>query len=175
MIGSLLSGVLSLGGSIYGGIKASQAMKGVKRNLERRQNENENWYNRRYNEDATQRADAQRLLQITADNIRNRNKAAAAAAAVTGGTDESVAAQRAANNVALADATSRIAAAGESRKDAIEEAYKQNQQTLDNQLNQMEINKANNITQAIGGVASAAGTMGEAIDNEKEKTLSSLL
>ena len=164
-IGSLISGALTLGSSIYGGIAASRAMKNVKNNIKDQQRENEDWFNRRYNEDATQRADAQRILTTLQENIRNRNKAAAGTAAVTGGTEESVAAAKAANNEALADAASRIAAQAEIRKDNIESQYRAKDAQLENQQNQMEANKANAIASAMGGVASAAGNMGEGIDD----------
>lgn len=125
MIGSIIGGALGLASSLYGGWKASQAMKGVKKNLEQRQRDNQNWYDRRYNEDTTQRADAQRVLNETARRIRERNRAAKGAQAVAGGTEESVAAAKAANAEAMAEAASRIAAAGENRKDEIEQQYQQ--------------------------------------------------
>ena len=156
MIGSLIGGALQIGSSIFGGISASKAMKKVKANLEDRQKENEAWYNRRYNEDATQRADAQRILAKTEESIRNRNRQAAATQAVTGGTEESVAAAKAANNEALAEATSQIAVAGDRRKDAIEQQYMQRDAALDDALNNMELKKADAISSAVKGVGSAA-------------------
>ena len=77
IIGSSIGGALGIGASIFGGISASKAMKNVKKNLESQMKENQDWYDRRYNEDATQRADAQRILTITNENIRKRNQAAA--------------------------------------------------------------------------------------------------
>lgn len=41
---------------------------------------NQDWYDRRYNEDATQRADAQAMLTRTAEAIRQRNLASAGSA-----------------------------------------------------------------------------------------------
>jgi glycosidase len=155
-IGAAIGGAAS----IFGGMASAKAMKNVKANLQQQQNENEAWYNRRYNEDATQRADAQRILTITADNIRERNKQAAAAAAVGGGTDESLAAARQANNEALADAASKIDVSGEARKDNIENTYLANKSSLNSQLNDLERQKAQNISQAVSGVASAAGDLG---------------
>ena len=76
-----------------------------------------------------------------------------------GGTDESVAAAKAANNQALADATSQIAADAEARKDNIEATYLQNDNALTEQLNAIEQGKAQAIGQAVQGVASAAGNM----------------
>ncbi len=155
MIGSLVGAGLSAVGSIFGGIQASKAMKRVKRNLESQQQANEAWYNRRYNEDATQRADAQRILQLTEESIRNRNRQAAGVQAVTGGTEESVAAAKAANNQALADAASRIAVNGEARKDQIEATYQQRDAQIQGALNDMEVNKTKAIGEATQGVLQA--------------------
>lgn len=117
------------------------------------------WYDRRYNEDATQRADAQRILTQTEESIKQRNKAAAGSAAVMGGTDESVAAAKEANNKALADATSQIAADAEARKDNIEATYMQNDNALVEQLNAIEQGKANAISGAVQGVTNAVSQM----------------
>lgn len=159
MIGSLIGGALKLGGSIFGGISASKAMKKVQKNLENQQRENQDWYDRRYNEDATQRADAQRILAITEQNIRNRNRQAAGTAAVMGGTDESVAATKAANASAMADAASQIAIAGDQRKDSIEQQYMATKASLNDKLNEMEKQKANAISQAVQGASNAAGSI----------------
>jgi len=74
-----------------------------------------------------------------------------------GGTEESVAAAKAANNGALADTMSQIAVNAEQRKDAIEGQYLERKAGINNQLNDMEMKKAQNISQAVQGVASAAG------------------
>lgn len=159
IIGSAIGGALGIGASIFGGISASKAMKKVKKNLEGQMKENQDWYDRRYNEDATQRADAQRILTITNDNIRQRNQAAAGAQAVMGGTEESVAAAKAANNQALADATSQIAVNGERRKDQIESQYLSTKSELNDKLNNLEQAKAGAISQAVQGVAQAGSDM----------------
>lgn len=164
MIGSIVGAGLSAVGSIFGGIQASKAMKKAKKNIEARRAENEAWYNRRYDEDATQRADAQRILNLTQENIRNRNQAAAGAQAVVGGTEESLAATKAANNEAMADAASRIAAAGERRKEQVEQAYRQRQEQLNNELNNLEYNRAGNIAAATKGVLQAGGSLMDAFD-----------
>jgi len=156
LIGSIAGAGLKIGSSIFGGIKASKAMKKVKKNLNKQMEENRNWYDRRYNEDSTERADAQAILTKTQDAIRERNRQAAGAQAVMGGTDESLAQAREANNDALAQAATNIAVAGDARKDNIEQQYMENKSSLQSQLNNMEINKANTIMQAAGGVADAA-------------------
>ena len=139
LIGSIVGGALSAGGAIFGGISASKAMKKAKKNVEAQRKKNQDWYDQRYNEDATQRADAQRILTQTEESIKQRNRAAAGSAAVMGGTDESVAAAKAANNEALADATSQIAANAEARKDNIEATYLKNDDAYMNQINEFEI------------------------------------
>lgn len=121
--------------------------------------DNQNWYDRRYNEDATQRADAQRILTMTNENIRQRNQAAAGSQAVMGGTEESVAAAKAANNQALADATSQIAVNGERRKDQIESQYLQTKADLNDKLREIEAGKAQVVSQAVQGVAQAGSNM----------------
>ena len=155
MLGSIIGGAISAAGSIFGGISASKAMKKVKRNLQQQQKDNQNWYDQRYNEDATQRADAQRILTQTQEAIKQRNQSAAGSQAVMVGTDESVAATKAANNQALADATSQIAVNAERRKDQIEQTYQQRDAQIQNQLNDLEINKAQATAEAVNGVAQA--------------------
>lgn len=146
-------------GSIFGGISASRAMKKMKSCVEVQRKKNQDWYDRRYNEDATQRADAQRILTMTEESIKNRNRQAAGTQAVMGGTEESVAAAKAANNQALADATAQIAASADARKDAIEQQYMQKDDQYVQQLNAIEQGKAQAISQAVQGVTSAASSM----------------
>lgn len=152
ILGGAIGAGLGAFGSIFGGISASRAMKRVKSNLQQQRKKNQDWYNRRYNEDATQRADAQAILTKTEDSIRARNKQAAGVQAVMGGTEESVAAAKAANNEALAQAATNIAVNGEARKDAIESQYLQTDANLQQQLNDLEQKKAANVSQAIQGV-----------------------
>ena len=155
----LIGSAIGAAGSIFGGISASKAMKKMKRNVEAQRRKNQDWYDRRYNEDATQRGDAQRLLTMTQESMKQRNRAAAGNAAVMGGSEESVAATKAANNQALADATSQIAADASARKDDIEATYLQNDNAYVEQLNAIEQGKADNIAKAVMGVADAAGSL----------------
>lgn len=155
----LIGTAIGAAGSIFGGISASKAMRKVKANVEAQKKANQDWFDRRYNEDATQRADAQRILTMTEESIKNRNKAAAGAQAVMGGTEESVAATKAANSKALSDATSQIAVNAEQRKDSIEQQYQQRDADLTNQLNEIEQKKADAIGQAVQGIAGVAGSM----------------
>lgn len=150
-IGSAIQGL----GSIFGGLAASKAMKKAKQNLENQREMNRNWYDRRYNEDATQRADAQRILAQTEEMIKNRNKAASGTAAVMGGTEESVAATKAANANAIANATAQIDANAVARKDDVESTYLNNDAKIVDSLNQMEKDRANELANAVKGLSSS--------------------
>ena len=145
--------------SIFGEISNAKGYKKIINNLNEQKEENQDWYDQRYNEDSTQRADAQALLTQTEESIRNRNKQAAGAAAVMGGTEESVAAAKAANNTALTDAVSQINAQASNRKDQIEQQYQANKANLNSQINNMQEKKMQSTVEAIKGVADAAGSV----------------
>ena len=155
-LGGIIGGAAGALGGIFGGISKNKMIKKMQAMVNEQKRENQDWYDRRYNEDFTQRADAQRMLTMTEDAIRQRNRAAAGTQAVTGGNEASVAAAKAANNAATADAASRIAAAGEQRRDQIENQYQNRKEALQGQLNQLEVQKAQNTAQAIQGVSQAA-------------------
>lgn len=159
VLGGAIGAGLGAVGSIFGGISASKAMKRVKSNLSEQRRKNQDWYDRRYNEDATQRADAQAILTRTEESIRRRNRQAAGVQAVMGGTEESVAAAKAANNEALATAATNIAVNGEARKDAIESQYQQTDANIQQQLNDLERGKAAQIAQAARGAISAGANI----------------
>lgn len=156
MIGSIIGAGLKIGGSIFGGITMSKAIKKAKAGIEQQKQKNQNWFDQRYNEDATQRADAQALLARTEENIKNRNLAAAGSQAVMGGTDESVAAQKAANNAALAQTASAINETADARKDQIEQQYRAKDNELQDKLNNLELQKAQQTASAVQGLAGAA-------------------
>lgn len=170
MIGSIIGGAMKIGGSIFGGISQARSARKIRENIEGQQRENQDWYDRKYNEDMTQRADAVRLLNLTEESIRNRNKNAAATAAVMGGTNEALAAQRAANNAAMTDTVAQIAVTADARKDAIENQYRSKNADLNEKLNANETQKMANVAAAIQGVGATAKDIGTAIDDyRKEK------
>lgn len=162
MVGSIVGAGLSAAGSIFGGISASKAIKKLKKNLLAQKQANKNWYDRRYNEDATQRADAQRILSMTEESIKKRNRQAAGVAAVMGSGTEAAAAEKAVNNQVLADAASQIAANGEARKEQIEQMYQQRDSQIDDALNNLEMNKAQAVGAAVQGVAQAGASIASA-------------
>lgn len=161
LFSGIIGGSIGTVGKIVGGIAAAKTMSNAYKkainNINQLRSDNQNWYDQRYNEDATQRADAQALLKQTEETIRNRNRQAAGTQAVAGGTEESVAATKAANADALADATSKIAVNADQRKDAIEQTYQTNERNYVNQLNDLTLNKATNTANAITAASSELG------------------
>lgn len=157
MLGGIIGGAAGALGGIFGGISKNKMLKKIRNMINEQKRENQDWYDRRYNEDATQRADAQAILTHTADMIRRRNQQSAGAQAVMGGTEESAAAAKEANAKALSDATSQIAVAGAQRKDEIEGQYRERQQQLDEKLRELEGQKQN-------AFDIASNTVGGAVD-----------
>lgn len=157
MITGIIGAAAGAAGGILGGISKNKALGKYINAINAQKADNQAWYDRRYNEDATQRADAQRMLQLTMDSIRNRNRSAAGTAAVMGGTEESVAATKAANAQALADTASQIAASGAARKDQIENQYIERKNALQAQINELESQKKSGLDIASDAIGGAAG------------------
>ena len=164
MIGSLIGAGLGLVSSIAGGIANRKARRKQEQMLAQQQRENQAWYDRRYNEDPTKRADTVRLLTQMQEQIKNRNRAAKGRQAVMGGTEDSTTAVKEANNKTLADTTSQIVAANEARKDAIEQQYQQNKRSIQGQQMQMEADKSADTANVVAGVAGTASNIASTLD-----------
>ena len=164
MIGALISAGLGLASSIAGGIANRKARRKQEQMLAQQQRENQAWYDRRYNEDPTKRADTVRLLTQMQEQIKNRNRAAKGRQAVMGGTEDSTTAVKEANNKTLADTTSQIVAANEARKDAIEQQYQRNKRSIQGQQMQMEAEKSADTANVAAGVAGTAANIAAALD-----------
>lgn len=177
MIGAAIGAGLSAAGAIAGGIMRDKAIKKEQEQLAKKEAEERDWYNRRYNEDATARADAQRAITMTEEAMKARNRAAQGAAAVMGGSPDAVIAAQRANAAAMADTASAVAAAGEQRKDAIEAQHRATQDTFDAARMEQERNRANAIAAATQGVMSAGANIASGLtfdsikgDKKKEET-----
>lgn len=165
MLGALIGAGLSVASSLAGGIANRKARKKQEQMLQQQLKDNQAWYDRKYNEDPTKRADTVRLLTQMQEQIKNRNKAAKGRQAVMGGTEDSTTAVKEANNKTIADTTGQIVAANESRKDAIEQQYQQNKRSIEGQQMQMEAEKAGDTANVVAGVAGTAANIASAIDS----------
>ena len=164
MLGSLIGAGLGVASSIFGGISARKARQKQERMLAQQEQENQAWYDRKYNEDPTKRADTVRLLTQMQEQIKNRNKAAKGRQAVMGGTEDSTTAVKEANNKTLADTTSQIVAANEARKDAIEGQYQARKDAIQNKRMGLEAEKAAGTASVAAGVAGTAANIAATID-----------
>ena len=167
MLGAIVGGALKVGGAIAGGIMGAKSARKQARMIADEKYKNQAWFDRRYNEDITQRAEAQAAITKMREAMKDRTAAAAGTSAVMGGTEESMAIEKEAQNKALAETMSNIAINGEARKDAIEAQYQaRDAQLFDAQLGN-EQQKANNIAGAIGGMSSAgSGIMNGILPNK---------
>lgn len=165
MIGALIGAGLGLASSIAGGIANRKVRKKQEQMIAQQQRENQAWYDRKYNEDPTKRADTVRLLTQMQEQIKNRNKAAKGRQAVMGGTEDSTTAVKEANNKTLADTTSQIVAANDARKDNIEQQYMNRKNQLQNQQMSIDAEKAADTANAVAGVAGTAANIAATIDS----------
>lgn len=161
MIGTIIGGALGAAGGLFGGLSRNKMIKQQLEEMARQRGENQAWYDRRYNEDATQRADAQRIISMTEEAMKRRGKAAAGAAAVMGSSDEAVAAANESGNKAVADAAAQIAATADRRKDVIEQQFRTKQDNIDNAMRELKGQRHNALDIAndmIGGAANGVAS-----------------
>lgn len=170
MLGTLIGAGLGLASSIAGGIANRKARQKQEQMIAQQQKENQAWYDRKYNEDPTKRADTVRLLTQMQEQIKNRNKAAKGRQAVMGGTEDSTTAVKEANNKTLADTTSQIVAANDARKDNIEQQYMARKGQLQGQQMGLEAEKAADTANAVAGVAGTAANIAASLDSGAGKS-----
>lgn len=156
MVGAIIGAAAQVGSSIYGAIKSSQANKRAEQLLQNQRDENQKWYDQKMNEDYTQRTDVQNILRKQRDLLQDQYQKARAANLVGGGSDESLALQKAAANEAMGETMASLASQASDYKDSIEEQYREKDDALDQQQIANERAKAQNI-------AAAAGQMGSAV------------
>ena len=146
-------------GTVLGGIFTASSKKKQDKMIAKEKEKNEQWYNRRYNEVGTERADAQAALTAMRDAMKERSKAAKGASIVSGGSEESMATEKAAQTAAMAQTISSINAANEQRKDAIESQYLAKDSALVNEQLQAERLKAAQLQQAAQWVEQQENTV----------------
>lgn len=171
LIGGIIGGIGSAVAGIVGGNAVRKAANRNAKLLAEAEEASKAWYDKEYNANYLDRADARAALAATRDILADRYKAAEGSAAVTGATEESLARQKAAANEALAGVTSNLAQSAEAHKEAVranyeaqQEAYRQEKMGVNNQ-------KANATVQAAQGVANAAQKLGKGVDASEEAIL----
>lgn len=167
MIGSIIGGVLNVGGAAFGAIAGKRSADKQKKMIDAQEAKNQRWYDRNYNQNVTQRADAQALIGKTRELLQERAQRAAATNTVMGGTDEALALEKEAANKTVSDTIQGIQASADQRKDAIEQQNLQREDAVANMRFNMEQNKAQQIQKAATGAsAGAAGIVGSIFDKK---------
>ncbi len=142
MIGSIIGGIASLAGGIFGGLSSASKMRKAEAELKGQRQKNEDWYNRRYNEDYTQTAEAQSILNQAREAAREQMQAAVGRQAVMGGTDESLQSARESGQKLISDTLKDVGVLGQQRKSAIENQYLQRGQSISDQYRQLYTGQA---------------------------------
>lgn len=168
LLGGIIGGVTSAVAGIAGGIAGSKAAKRNSKILDAAEQRNKNWYEQEYNADFLQRSDAQSALNQARQILNERYKNAQGAAAVSGATDESVAAQKEANNKTLADVTSSIAERADAYKEQVRANYENTQSQIDQQRMNNNNQRAQNIATAATGLANAGTFLGGSLMDDNK-------
>lgn len=178
MIGAIIGAVGSIAGSAIGGAlsaKANRRAQELKQKyISNAREENERWYQREYNSNELDRADAQYAATRLQEAIRNRNQAMAGRQAVMGGSDEAMAAEKERNAEMLSNYYAQTAARGSARKDTIENQYRERKADLNAKEADMnaafEQQKGQNVASTVNGVVSAVGNLATSLDGSLDKS-----
>lgn len=163
LIGGIIGGVASAVGGIASGIAGRNAARKNEKILNQAEDRAQNWYDKEYYSDYTQRSDAQAALNAARDILDERYNRTAGSAAVTGDTDESVAAQKEANNKVVADATTNIAKSADAYKDKVRANYENQIGNIENSRMNLNNQRAKNVATAAGGLAQTATSIGDSL------------
>ena len=158
--------MIGAGLSALGGARAARQKR---RELAKQESENNAWYDQRYNELGTERADAQAALSAMRAAQAQRMQAARGAGAVMGASAGSVAAEKNAANMAMGQTIGQINAGAEAYKQGIENTYMQNKNDISNQRIRAYEAQAQNMA-AAGGQLSSLGAgivAGQPFDKKK--------
>lgn len=144
---------------------AAKRQKQVGAMLDEQAGDNNAWRARMLSADATQRSDAQAVLNRVRDEMLSANRRASGSAAMSGASEESVAAQKGASAQAIAQAAADVQRGASAREDQVESTYEARKRELANSKMQMRGSEAAAIGAATSSIAGAIGRVGEAYDD----------
>lgn len=170
MVGAIIGAALTAASAIAGGISNSARRRAVKRLRGQQLRDNQTWYNQEYNADATQRADAARLLTQMKEQLQERTKAARGRQNVIGGTEDSTTATKEGNNSTIVDTTSKIYASNQARKDNISDEYRKTKAEIQGQQMADEANAEGNTAETAKTVAAVGAQIANAVDSGEGKS-----
>lgn len=160
----------ALGSAIYGAIKSRNANNKSNQLINTLKSDNQKWYDNQMAQDYTQRSDTQAILKKQKELLDAHYNKARATNVVAGGTDESLAMQKAQANDTLADTMTNIASQASAHKDAVEQQYINQKNALTQQQAGVYSGQAQSIAQAAGqGVSAGLNLMGTGIGSTPKK------
>lgn len=159
----------SVASSLIGGAASKKKQEAAEREQRERENSENAWYQRRYNEKYTDTAAGQAMINEAKDYARENWKKASGAAAVTGGTDAATAQAKEAGNKMVQGTIRNMASADTARKDAADATHMQMQDNFAKQRIAMEQSKAENIANTASGVSNGLMSMATAMGGDKTK------
>lgn len=164
IIPALIGAAVSVGSSVYGGIKSAQANRKAEAEMKAQNARNNAWYTRRYNEDYADTAAGQNLIRQAKDYANQNWKKAQGASAVGGGTDAATALAKEAGNKVVGDTLANISAQDTARKMNVDNIHHNDEKTYSAQQVALSQQKANNIAQVAGQTSDALMNAGIAFD-----------
>lgn len=169
LLGGAVGAGISTLGSIIGGIGSSRQMKKARGVLDDQMLQNQQWFDKEYNQDYTQRADAQAMLNRVRQQADNQYKRAEQMAAVTGATDESLALQKAAANDMYAQTLTGLGEQASRFKEGVMNRFLDTRANLDQQKYNTYVQGAQQWQQMGANMAQAGASIGGLFEQGKEK------
>lgn len=155
LIGSIVGGVAGAAGSIFAGKKLAEADD----MYESRLRDIKAHRDKLYYQDPTQTAGNQAALSQAKELMAEQAQKQAGAAAVAGGTDEAVALAKKQGVQAVGNMMQQQAVQGEQQREKVWDNAEQGIDAYSKYLADSKKLQAQNITQAAGGLAGAAGSL----------------
>lgn len=158
------SAAAGLASSLFGASKAAKARREAQRLQEKRERQEQAWYDRRYNEDYLDTAAGQNLMRQANDYADKVWRKAEGAKAVGGATDAATAQAKESANRMVGNAVANIAANDTQRKDNVDSQHQRNLQQFNEQEQARLEQKAGDITAASQNASNAMMSMGAALE-----------
>lgn len=173
-IAAAIGAAASIASSLFGASKAKKARKKAEAEQKRRANEEQAWYDRRYNEDYADTAAGQNLLRQANEYADKQWRKAEGAKAVGGATDAATAEAKESANKMVGNTIANIAAADTARKDRVDTQHQANLSSDSKQTQARYMQQASDINTAAQNASNAMMSAGVAIEGGMNKNTSKL-
>lgn len=154
----MAAAAIGAAGSLIGGAASAKKAKKAELELAAKQNREDAWFQRRYNESYADTAAGRAMINEAKDYARENWKKASGAAAVTGGTDAATAQAKEAGNKMVGSAIRNMAVQDTARKDSAENSHLRMQDNYSNQKIALSQQQASNVASTAAGLSNAAMT-----------------